>query len=95
MKKKTMYLDFYKECLKTRRLPRSGLCVCLGGDFKSVFMPDEAHPTYGHLWHWAYNGEMYEDWDCLSISTQTRIEYNFSPLRQNMVLFMAAVNNEL
>jgi hypothetical protein len=83
MKKK--YLKFYKECMKTGRMPHSGLCMHFDGDpLFDLFSIDQ--PCFRY---WAYDGEpiplMFVDY----------AKYKFTPFRQTIVLLMAAMNNEL
>lgn len=88
------YLEFYKKCMKTGRLPKSGLCGSMDS-YESVNLFQGYHPQYTYNWHWGYNGEPYPVWDTISKRMQRKIEFEFTPLRQTVVLFLAAMNNEL
>lgn len=95
--KTTPFLDFYNECMKTGMMPEldstGGLCYSapnLDRDLIWFFQPDYA---FGF---WGYNGdELYaEDYEQHGIS-EMQLRYGFTPLRQTIVLFCAAINNEL
>jgi len=84
MKKK--YLPLYYKWMKQGRIPNDGLCNSL--DYSEEFRLYFANNLRGY---WGYNGE----------STHNLCEidpegpYKFTPLRQNIVLFLAAMNGEL
>lgn len=90
--KKKKYLPLYYEWLKTGRLPErdntSGLCTFLGSDFKHYF-PDPNKKTG----FWGYDAKEYEDRD--EYVAWYDFATKFTPLRQTIVLFMAALNDEL
>jgi hypothetical protein len=78
------YLKLYYEWIKTGVIPSNGLC--------SIFCHDELFqlidPERGdRITYWGHEAE----------NTVCDIEkwYEFTPLRQNVVLLMAAMNNEL
>lgn len=81
-RKSSKYLEFYKKCMETGRLPFGGLCMCLDSDKDysklSLFHPLDQDEIIGSSLFWA-NGE--DDW------TFER-KYNFTPLRQTIVLLM-------
>jgi hypothetical protein len=78
MKKK--YLPLYYKWSETGRLPYDGLCICFGKDkLFRLLRPTEEIPLY-----WGYQGG-----DVVDYWTIER-HYAFNPLRQNIVLFMAA-----
>lgn len=90
MKKK--YLPFYYECLETGRLPHNGLCTSLGGvelfrPFQSDVNSDE------NSWYWGYDGTRFTEY--YDNAQNVRRQYEFTPLRQNIVLFLAVMHNEL
>jgi hypothetical protein len=100
--KKKMYLPLYEEWMKTGKLPAYGLCYSFGDidgnkyyqiqhELLSIFEPQEfeeyPYIKEDYVWRcfWAADGE-----------TNGRNHMSeFTPLRQNIVLFMAAMNNEL
>lgn len=94
MKKKTPYLDFYKECLKSKQLPTQGLCFSLLDAELDLFAPpgwynrEIGYNEYDE-WYWGYNG------DKQSGESDNERRFAFTPLRQTIVLFLAAMNNEL
>ena len=82
------YLEFYRRCLKNKKLPNRGLCGCISDPLLDFF--SEAHPDFGRSWYWGYDGNHYSE-----KGTGDEVHFAFTPLRQNIVLFMAAMNNEL
>lgn len=94
MKKKTPFLDFYNRCVESREIPSCGLCH----SFNDMNPLPIFEPTYTEIpnedvrrGYWGYNGENVLD---ESVSSNYRA-YTFTPLRQTIVLFCAAINNEL
>lgn len=107
-KKTKKHLDFYKSCLETGVLPISsivlegikgrcsGLCGCASENFidKSLLNlltptqedKDKLRMAHSSVGWWGFEGNTYV-W---SIK-----EHEFTTLRQTIVLFMAAMNNEL
>jgi hypothetical protein len=84
--------------MKKGRMKSDGLCDIFFGDdlFDAFHDSIQYHATYGYSWYWGYNGEKYEyDWFAFSISQKRSRQYKFTTLRQTMVLFMAAMNEEL
>lgn len=102
MKTETPFLDFYKQCIKTGRLPKSlnefgsnGLCQHLG--------KDEIFDLFNeHVGYWGYsgipgmssitknNGSAYR-----TDAERDKIRNEFTSMRQTVILFCAAINNEL
>lgn len=97
------HLRFYKDCVKKQKIPTVGLCGCAHDGlidisilsllkpekedcenlFKERLIPFEQAP--GSFWA-----------SGLSIDAEDALRaYSFTPLRQTIVLFMAAINNEL
>lgn len=79
------YLKLYKIILKNGVMPCSGLCpsvyeVC-GNDALIQFINIMRPKSASGFEFWA--------------STSDRDYYHFNPLRQNLLLLMAAMNNEL
>lgn len=93
--KKEKYLDFYMKCMEDGKMPNGGLCGSIGEGVIRRFKPLEKRPGYGDNWYWGFTGESYTWSFFLSHSEKNEIVYSFSPLRQNIVLFLAAMNNEL
>jgi len=90
MKKK--HLAFYKKYAATGTIPENGLCQCSGIDLellklfrptkdveKKLFISDQAYGYWG---------------SGLSIYDNNKYR-SFTPLRQTIILFMAAMNKEL
>jgi len=91
MKVKTPYLDFYYKCMKTGRLPNDGLCNYFGFFIGDNMTFDLMRPHVSELEN---TGEM-GYWGMDGFKEEERNGYDFTPLRQNVVLFMAAMNGEL
>jgi hypothetical protein len=78
-------------------MPESGLCRCaahnlISYDLLDLFMPseqelDELKNMHKSVGWWASDAYIWE-FDKQKL-------YGFGPLRQNIILFMAAINNEL
>ncbi len=87
-KKKGKYLKFYNDAIKYGKMKDAGLCECFEFDgFIVLFEPtyenkDELRDNKKSVMYW---GSDNGNWLC----------YKFTPLRQTIVLFMAAMNNEL
>lgn len=85
------YLKFYEKCIGAGRLPHDGLCKSFGkvkkfqrfiptcDDFDIMNQEDKSTGYWG-------SGVKYNN---------IRKYCGFTPLRQTIVLFMAAMNNEL
>ncbi len=92
-KKETPYLDLYIECMETGKLlgPSSGLCGSIPNkqEFLNLFEPNWEEIAKYNLYfgHWAVSAN--ED-----LSPTDRY-YKFTTFRQTLVLFMAAINDEL
>jgi hypothetical protein len=99
------YLAFYEQCMEAGRIPKEGFDSIWGGmcaislfktdEFK-LFIPqtfDELGPYQAnnkpHGGYWGYDGYETNEADMYQRA------FTFSPLRQNIVLFLAAMNNEL
>jgi hypothetical protein len=86
------YLPLYKEWIKTGKMPWRGLCGSLpDNEEMSTIFEDNGMGGY-----WGYNGKNVfssDIWHDDKIFDDT--VYTFTPLRQNIVLLLAAMNNEL
>lgn len=91
------YLEFYESCMKTGKLPKAGLCNCIPEDEMDIMHPGEdySHPSYYYDWHWAYDGEFYNSWYSKTDVEKVSLSFSFTPLRQTIVLLLAAINGEL
>ena len=83
------YLDFYYECLETGYLPGSGLCHT---DVASTDLFQLIKPTDEDIDKLYGEGKPVVWWGMGDFEHST---YEFSPLRQNLILLMAALNGEL
>lgn len=83
------YLPLYYRWMKTGRLPKDGLCRCFPDDsFLNLITPG---PEIRSVMYWGYRGEDISDDYFYALNRL----YEFSPLRQNIVLLMAAMAGEL
>lgn len=77
------HLQFYINCSKKQEMPRAGLCCCAwGGYIKEEVLELFQPESASPFSYWARRSE-YES------------PFKFNILRQTIVLFMAAINNEL
>lgn len=82
-KKAGKHLQFYSDCINMDEMPRSGLCGCAWGGYIDEELLFLFKPEYASMWsYWASGDNRYS-------------KKSFSPLRQTIVLFMAAINGEL
>jgi hypothetical protein len=90
MKKKSRYLPLYKEWMEKGSIPGIGLCGSLdkeGRELLKNFVPTDLMEADYSSWYWG-SGLKYSD----DVIEQM---YSFTPLRQTIVLLMAAMNDEL
>lgn len=94
---KTQHLDFYYECLEKNRLPHKGLCTCVDKGLISPGLFIRFIPNSEELWSLSMNGLSLGWWasDVEFLGDTFTKEYGFTELRQNIVLLMAAMNDEL
>lgn len=84
-KKTGKHLQFYMDCMSNGVMPENGLCRCAttnlisDDDLSLYFKP---YDFIENLYFWA-SGEKNDK------------QYVFTPLRQTIVLLLAAINNEL
>ena len=88
------YLSLYYEWLSTGLLPTGGLCQCLSEIDRqgtiNLFKPKRAR----HNAFWGYDGKNRVLWG-IYCEFDEAVAREFTPLRQNIVLLMAAMNGEL
>jgi hypothetical protein len=79
------YLKLYYEWMESERIPTNGLCSYFGttDELFSLIDPDRGEC----LIYWGHEEEFLVSMD--------RTWHEFTPLRQNVVLLMAAMNGEL
>lgn len=100
MKKKTPFLDFYKERMRSGKLLNPGLCNSVDDETDTLilFYPttQDANMFAKELGYYVTDFK-YVFWGSgLHIqSSLDRKSYDFTPLRQTIVLFCAAINGEL
>lgn len=102
------YLSLYKQAIRLGRLPKRGLCNCLKRKAFTVnseleinywdllpkelklLLPEDSQLTYwGH--EWCASNPMAE----IPTHMKNEIHYELTPLRQNIILFCAAMAEEL
>lgn len=87
------YLKFHFECMETGRMKITGLCKAFRNDeFFKLIDPDNGDNNS----YWGFDGE--RNPDEMEIATEVECDnrrYKYTELRQTVVLFMAAMNNEL
>lgn len=90
------HLAFYNKCLETNQLPKSdGLCSCARAGLISKKLLDLLRPNDEDSLLLRDTGMAYGYWGSgLSINDDNKYK-QFTTLRQTLVLFMAAMNNEL
>jgi hypothetical protein len=84
------YFDFYKEYYG-KNLPDLGLCCCFSAD-ENLTMLSPTREDFSQL---SIEGKAIGFWGSGVSTWDTNKYYSFTPLRQTIVLFMAAMNNEL
>lgn len=95
--KKKKYLPIFYQFLKNGKIPQHGLCNCMPDDELLKLFTPTATEFYGHpgdeslviLCYWGFDGL-----PAGCKSGRERVE-SFSPMRQNILLLMAAINGEL
>ena len=91
--KKKKYLEFYERTIKTGKLPKNGLCFCfIDDDYLKLFSPGKMGGYWGYYMEFYDHVVLTQDVDK---ELSDRLCNEFNPLRQTIVLFMAAMNNEL
>lgn len=81
-------IDLYKEWMETGTLPGDGLCNSVPKEYKSDLRKLEPECYYTF---WAYPLTDQQQLD----HSYYDMAYSFTPLRQTIVLFICAMNNEL
>lgn len=87
------YLEFYKERLEKGTLPNLGLCNSIPSKDLRAFRPydkdlKQIHTEGGCRVYWA-SGLPRHSW------SEPEESQGFTPLRQNIVLFLAAIKDQL
>lgn len=90
------YREFYMKHMELGALPYNGLCGCFSPDpLLELFCPDWEERKRLHDEHipwlfWGYGRPVAgDDW------SYSKINYEFTPLRQTIVLLMAEMQDEL
>lgn len=92
-----IHLDFYNHCMKTGELPFEGLCICAHRDIISKELLDLFEPSEEEIDLLAWQQLCTTMWasGCREEDVSDECMIGFTPLRQAIVLLMAAMNNEL
>lgn len=95
--KNKKYLRFYKDCIKTGEMPCWGLCAALGVFSNLEFIPEFAliMPTDSDFMELIDGGLAHVYWGSGLSPGDAARKYTFTPLRQTLVLLMAAIAGEL
>jgi len=88
------YIEYYQSCMETGKLLNSnGLCYDIGSEALEVFEPTvEDCKLYEINAYWGSGYNLY-DWKDPELRLKTISD--FTPLRQTIILFLAAINEEL
>lgn len=86
------YLPLYYKWIESGKLPSPGLCACFGKIDLFQLMYPSAH-TWDDFYYWGYDGS--EPSLNASFEVADKRAFTFTELRQNIVLLLAAMNNEL
>lgn len=91
-KKSKKHLNFYRNTIKEGYMPYSGLCVVANRKNISGKLLEKFEPTNEDRIQLFEEGKNRTYWGSDSTLCRRGV---FTPLRQNIVLFMAAMNGEL
>lgn len=96
MKRDKKHLSFYKKCMSDKTIPFAGLCGCSTNRLLDRGLLDFMSPTSIDRVQLENEGLSRAFWGSgLNNSSGNRLIFEFTELRQTIVLFMAAINNEL
>ena len=91
------HLDFYYACSVTGKIPKDGLCNCAHSGYIDKNLLDLFEPIQrdSNLLDKRGQTTIYWGSGLLQDSVLSDKYFGFTSLRQTIVLFMAAMNNEL
>lgn len=94
---KKKYLHLYKEWMEKGEISDMGLCNCFGSPFRGKYQPlfELMRPTTENLLDIIDEGKDEVLWGADKPRFSPGDFKGFTPLRQTIVLFMAAINGEL
>ena len=103
MKKNKRHLGFYNTFMRDGKLPCNGLCGCADAAYVDNVLLLLLSPTDEDMEDLRLEGKYTGYWGSdyyinpglITTSEYAGLATDFTPLRQNVVLFMAAINNEL
>jgi hypothetical protein len=90
--KKTKYLDFYKSCMESGRMPEDGLCICFRANESLKMFEPTVEDRLAYPINRLFLGDDMGYWG--SGDSDPKL-FEFTPLRQTIVLFLAACSGEL
>jgi hypothetical protein len=95
--KKKKYLPLYYKWMESERLPHNGLCNCFGLCYsEDKWESGEGYEDFEIMFPLPYDDVNIECRNYWGAGEKVRnLHVAFTPLRQNIVLFLAAMNNEL
>ncbi len=82
-------IELYHEAMRTGRLPKKGLCCCLPQENIEIFTP-----TWSDCNNLLLENKSAIFWGSDLLANDPERLFAFSPLRQTIVLFIAAMNEE-
>lgn len=93
----SIHLDFYYHCMASGEMPFEGLCICA---MNGIIDPDLLYlfkPSDTDILELQNSEKCTIMWgsDLHKFDASKKCFSGFGPLRQTIVLFMAAINNEL
>lgn len=93
----SIHLDFYNHCMRTGEMPFEGLCICARRGIIDAELFELFKPIGGAMQELEDHKKCTVMWasDVDECDTSKECFSGFGPLRQTIVLFMAAINDEL
>ncbi len=95
MKKSTPLLDLYTESIIDGVLPCHGLCDSVPSDNIKLLKLFQPKREFKEADYWAFDGNHRSFWNEYGGLDAYHVMFTFTPLRQTIVLLLAAMNNEL
>lgn len=92
------YINLYRRSIHIGRLPKNGLCNCLKKNREWDSLPEEMElmlPLDNQLTYWGHEWCDKNPYAEIPKHLKRSIHYDLTPLRQNILLFCAAMAVEL